>query len=46
MTTAQGRERASAWRADGIVMAALWTLVAILWAGIALGPKVFGAALC
>ena len=40
------RERASAWRVDGIVIASLWTLVALLWAGIALGPKVFGAGLC
>ena len=29
----------SAWRADGIVMASLWTLVAILLAGIAVGPS-------
>lgn len=29
---------ASAWRTDGIVMASLWTLVAILLAGIAVGP--------
>lgn len=46
MISAQGRERASAWRADSIVMASLWALVAILWVGIALGPKVFAAALC
>lgn len=45
MTPAQRRDRTSAWRADGIVMATLWTLVAILWAGIAVAPKVFGAGL-
>jgi len=46
MVSVQRRDRTSAWRADGIVMASLWTLVAILWVGIAVGPKVFGAGLC
>ncbi|MBV8537408.1 MAG: hypothetical protein JO128_17550 [Alphaproteobacteria bacterium] len=46
MTTAQRRDRISGWRTDGIVMASLWTLVAILWAGIAVAPRVFGGGLC
>ncbi|HTY70682.1 MAG TPA: hypothetical protein VMH36_28790 [Alphaproteobacteria bacterium] len=46
MTTARRRDRISAWQTDGIVMASLWTLVAILWVGIAVAPKVFGAGLC
>jgi hypothetical protein len=46
MVSAQRRDRASAWRTDGIVMASLWTLVALLLTGIAVGPKVFGAGLC
>jgi hypothetical protein len=36
----------SAWRADGIVIASLWTLVALLLTGIAVGPALFGAGLC
>ncbi len=46
MATARRRNRTSAWRTDGIVMASLWTLVAILWVSIAVAPKVFGSGLC
>jgi hypothetical protein len=46
MTLAPRRVAASPWKADGIVIASLWALVAILWVGIAVGPKVFGAGLC
>ena len=42
----QDRGAASAWRADGIVMASLWTLVALLLTGLAVAPEVFGAGLC
>lgn len=46
MASVQRRSAASAWRADGIVMASLWTLVAILLTGIAVAPEVLGAGLC
>jgi hypothetical protein len=42
MTSAQRRASWSAWRADGIVMASLWVLVAILLTGIAVGPGLAG----
>ncbi len=45
MSVIQRRDRFSGIRADAIVIASLWTLVAILLTGIAIVPA-FGARLC
>ncbi len=45
MSVVQRRDRLSGIRVDAIVIASLWTLVAILLTGIAIVPA-FGAGVC